>query len=83
MSLTRAEAAHLAVSLAPKLLSPAATASAADVTSEPEAREAFAVLHAGLLLPCQTTPALRFCPEATVSRAELAQMLGGVRDLLR
>src|SRR3990172_258521 len=74
-SLTRSEAAHLAVSLAPGLLSPDVSAAPADVTSEPQAREAFAVLHAGLLLPCQATPALLFCPEAAVTRAELALLL--------
>jgi hypothetical protein len=82
-ALTRSEAAHLAVSLAPGLLSPAATGAPSDVTSEPRAREAFAVLHAGLLLPCQATPALMFCPEAAVTRAELALLLAGVRDAAR
>jgi len=82
-SLTRSQAAHLAVSLAPGLLSPAVTAAPADVTSKPQAREAFAVLHAGLLLPCQVTPALLFCPEAAVTRAELALLLAGVRDAVR
>jgi len=82
-SLTRSEAAHLAVSLAPGLLSPVVSAAPADVTSEPQAREAFAVLHAGLLLPCQAAPALLFCPEASVTRAELALLLAGVRDAAR
>jgi hypothetical protein len=83
ISLTRREAAHLVVSMAPDLLSRAAGATPADVSDEREAREAFAVLHAGLLLPCQASPTLLFCPDAAVSRAELAQLLAGVRDALR
>ena len=82
-SLTRSEAAHLAVSMVPGLLSRAARAPPADVTAEPDASEAFAVLHAGLMLPCQATPTLLFCPDAVVTRAELAQLLAGVREAIR
>ena len=81
--LTRSEVAHLAASLDPGLLSHPSPGMLADVTGGPSAREAYAVLHAGLLLPCQVTPALLFCPEAPVTRAELAQLLAGVRDAMR
>jgi hypothetical protein len=77
-ALTRREAAHLAVSLDPNLLLGTPAGAVADVTAQPAASEAFAVLHAGLFLPCQTSPSLTFCPEATVTRAELAQLLAGV-----
>ncbi len=77
-SLTRGEAAHLAVSLEPDLLQGVPSEGLADVTTQPQGLEAAAVLHAGLLLPCQTTPSLAFCPDSTVTRAELAQLLAGV-----
>lgn len=83
MSLTRRQAAHLAVSMAPGLLLTSAGATPADVMDGSEAGESFAVLHAGLLLPCQATPTLLFCPDAAVTRAELAQLLAGVRDAVR
>jgi hypothetical protein len=80
--LTRRQAAHLAVSLAPALLDDVpAPASVADMLADPAAGETFAVLHAGLLLPCQVTPAVSFCPEAVVTRGELAIMLAGIRSL--
>jgi len=45
--------------------------------------EAAAILHAGLLLPCQTTPSLAFCPASMVTRAELAQLLAAVDASVR
>jgi hypothetical protein len=81
--LTRGEAAHLAVSLDPDLLLGVPSEALADVRDEPQAMEAVAVLHAGLLLPCRTTPSLAFCPESTVTRAELAQLLAGVGATVR
>jgi hypothetical protein len=82
--LTRRQAAHLAVVLAPGLMNgvPGTTA-VADMLADPSAAEAFAVLHAGLLLPCQVTSAVAFCPEAAVTRGELATLLAGVRDTAR
>jgi hypothetical protein len=76
--LTRSEAAHLAVSLDPKLLVGVPAEAVADVTAQPQAQDAAAVMYAGLLLPCRTTPSLAFCPESTVTRADLAQLLAGL-----
>jgi hypothetical protein len=76
--LTRGEAAHLAVSLDPKSLVWVPVEAVADVTAQPQAQDAAAVMHAGLLLPCRTRPSLAFCPETTVTRAELAQLLAGL-----
>jgi hypothetical protein len=80
MSLTRREAAHLAVSMAPGLLL-ILPVKPADVTDGPGVIRR--LLYAGLLLPCQATPTLMFCPDAAVTRAELAQLLAGVRDAVR
>jgi hypothetical protein len=76
--LTRSEAAHLAVSLDPKLLVGVPAEAVADMTAQSRAQDAAAVMHAGLLLPCRTTPSLAFCPESTVTRADLAQLLAGL-----
>ncbi len=78
--LTRGEVAHLAVSLDPGLLAGAPAQALDDVTDGPQALEADAVLHAGLLLPCRTTPSLAFCPDSTVTRAELAQVFAGLEQ---
>jgi len=82
--LTRRQAAHLASTIAPALMDVVpGTAAVADMTADPAAAEAFAILHAGLLLPCKVTPAVAFCPEAAVTRGELAQLLARIRDLGR
>ncbi|MCX6069875.1 MAG: hypothetical protein NTU91_03305 [Chloroflexi bacterium] len=81
--LTRGEVAHLAVSLDPDLLLGVPGETLSDVTAQPRALEAAAILHAGLLLPCQTTPSLAFCPESMVTRAELAQLLAAVDASVR
>jgi hypothetical protein len=81
--LTRGEAAHLAVSLDPDLLLGVLGEAPSDVTTQPQALEAVAILHAGLLLPCQTTPLHAFCPESMVTRAELAQLLAAAGASVR
>jgi hypothetical protein len=78
--LTRGEAVHLAVELAPALLRVAPSQVPADVAAQPEAVEGAAVLHAGLLAPCRTMPSLALCPETSITRAELTQLLAGVED---
>lgn len=77
--LTRQQAAHLAVSMSPSLAAAGAGA-VADVTPGSAAAEAFAALHAGLLLPCRVSPEIYFCPQQPVTRAELAQLLAALHD---
>jgi hypothetical protein len=78
--LTRQQAAHLAVSMEPSLFGAAGKGIVADVPPGAEADEAFAALHAGLLLPCRVAPAIELCPQQPVTRAELAQLLAAIHD---
>lgn len=74
--LTRQQAAHLAVSLAPWLLiDRAAGEPPGDVSAGEAAQEARAALVAGLLVACGVAPEVAFCPDQPVTRAELAQLL--------
>ncbi len=76
--LTRQQAAHLAVSRKPSLLGAAGMGIVADVSPGAAAHEAFAALHAGLLLPCRVAPEVHLCPQQPVTRAELAQLLAAI-----
>lgn len=79
-ALTRGEAAHLAVSMEPRLSVGMPAQAFVDVDGT-AAKEAVAVVHAGLLLPCRTAPAVAFCPELPLTRADLAQLLAGLKRL--
>jgi hypothetical protein len=76
--LTRQQAAHLAVSMEPSLFGAAGKGIVADVPPGAEADEAFAALHAGLLLPCRVAPEIDLCPQQPVTRAALAQLLAAI-----
>jgi hypothetical protein len=77
--LSRQQAAHLAVSMSPWLVEAGGRGTVADVPPGTAADEAFATLHAGLLLPCRVSPEIYFCPQQPVTRAELAQLLAAIR----
>ena len=78
--LSRQQAAHLAAAMKPSLVGAAGMGTVTDVPASAAADEAFAVLHAGLLLPCRVAPEIYLCPQQPVTRAELARLLAGIHD---
>jgi hypothetical protein len=65
--------------MSPWLVEAGGRGTVADVPPGTAADEAFATLHAGLLLPCRVSPEIYFCPQQPVTRAELAQLLAAIR----